>query len=361
MKKIATVTFHMAWNYGAILQTFALQKAIQGLGYESAVWNYDCKKISDCYSLIDTHRWKNIIKSLLLYRQRAKKDKNFRQFISKNIQLSEDITKENQEKLASEYDAFIVGSDQVWNYRITGGDSAYFLNFAPQHKRLSYAASLGVHGYPEEWKQLYREHLQQFAVLSTREEAGAKVIENLVHRQANVDIDPVFLISREQWNAVSAPVEMKKDYVFVYMPGEHCLEFAKELATKKHMDVIYIAYGISLIHRENNIGNTRVDTGPDEFLTLLREAKYVVTGSFHATAFSLIFHKQFMVEPPPNDGGRITGILDLVGLSDCIYHGQDVDPWPEIDWQEVDRRIAEMRSESLGHLRSYIEMAVGQE
>lgn len=361
MKKIATVTFHMAWNYGAILQTYALQIAIQGLGYSSEVWNYDCKNISACYAPINTCGWMGFIKSILLHRQLSRKDKNFRRFILQNIQLSKAITKDNQKEMASAYDAFVVGSDQVWNYRLTGGDETYFLKFAPKHKRLSYAASLGLHGYPDEWKQLYGKNLQQFAVLSTREEAGAKVLEKLVQRQANVDIDPVFLISRKQWDAVSAPVKKKKDYIFLYMPGRCCLKFAKELSVKDHIDIINIAYDISLRHREKNIGDVRIDTAPDEFLTLLREAKYVVTGSFHATALSLIFHKKFMVEPPPTDGGRITGILDLVGLSDCLYHGQDVDSWPEIDWQEVDRRIAEMRSESLEHLRSYIEMAVGQE
>ena len=153
MKKVATVTFHMAWNYGAILQAYALQQALLGLEYDSEVWNYDCKKISDCYSILDTTGLKAFIKSILMYRSKKKKKKNFKRFVAENIRLTEKITKNNRSEIAKQYNAFIVGSDQVWNYKITGGDGAYFLDFVPERrKRLSYAASFGIKEIPEERK-----------------------------------------------------------------------------------------------------------------------------------------------------------------------------------------------------------------
>lgn len=359
MKKIATVTFHMAWNYGAILQTYALQKVIEDLGYESEVWDYDCRKISVNYQPVRRESLFLFLRSLISYIPLAKKDKNFRHFVKKYIRLSAPVTKENQESLAAQYDAFVVGSDQVWNYRITGGDPAYFLSFAPARKRLSYAASLGLHGYPDEWKALYRDNLKDFARLSVREQVGADVLKDLIQRDATVDIDPVFLLSASKWKDIMAQPPKKKKYVFIYMPGTHCMELARKLAEKENLEIVNFAYGISLRHPEQNKG-MNLSGGPDEFLTSLYHAEYIVTGSFHATVFSLIFHKKFLVEPPPTDGGRIPGILGKVGLLDHLYTGEAKEI-TAVDWQRVDQELDKMRARSLKHLKENIESVVQSE
>lgn len=358
MKKIATVTFHMAWNYGAILQTYALQQAIRGLGYDSEVWNYDCKKISDCYSTWDASGLKAFIKTLFMYHSKSQKDKKFRRFVAKNIGLTDKITKNNQAEIAKQYDAFIAGSDQVWNYKLTGGDGAYFLDFVPERrKRLSYAASFGIKEIPEDKKSFYQKNLMGMGHISVREKTAASMIEELCNRKAEVVLDPVFLQTAEQWRKIMPP-KKEKGYIFVYMPGMHTIESAVNLARRKGLKIIYCSYDISLRNPKKNVGDIRLSLGPDEFLSLLDGAEYVVTGSFHATAFSLILQKKFFVEVPPMVGSRITDLLTTFDLRNRIFDHESSLEDNEIDWSEVEQKMNQLRKQSLMSLQHSIE-AVG--
>ena len=356
--KIATITFHRARNYGALLPCFALQKAIQNLGYPSEVLDYDCKQISKGYNLVKFDSKVSFIKSLLLFPFFYRKKKHYDRFIKRYISVSQSYDYHDLAKAAHDYAAVITGSDQVWNDKLTGGDGAYFLDFVPEHrKRLSYAASFGIKEIPDEQKDFYQKNLEGMGYLSVREKTAASMIEQLCGRKAEVVLDPVFLQTAEQWRAIM-PKKKEKGYIFVYMPGKHTLECAKNLARRKGLKIIFCAYDISLRRFKQNIGDIRLSLGPDEFLSLLDGADYVVTGSFHATAFSLILQKKFFVEVPPKVGSRITDLLDSFDLRDRIFNGAGALEDREMDWSKVEQKMNHLRQQSLTSLRRSIEAAV---
>lgn len=358
MIKIGIITFHKARNYGAILQCYGLQKSIDQFGYDSEVLNYDCKNISNDYRLLKTNSVVNFIKSLMLFLALYRKENKFNRFINRYLKVSDDMPKLILNHEISDYAAFITGSDQVWNYKLTDSDGTYFLDFVPDHKkRLSYAASFGIREIPEERKGFYQKNLVGMGHLSVREKTAAAMIEQLCGRKAEVVLDPVFLQTAEQWRTIM-PKKGEKGYVFVYMPGKHALECAANLARRKGLTIIFCAYDISLRRFKQNIGDIRLSLGPDEFLSLLDGADYVVTGSFHATAFSLILQKRFFVEVPPKVGSRITDLLDSFDLRDRIFNGAGALEDREIDWSKVEQRMNRLRQQSLMSLRRSIEAAV---
>lgn len=356
--KIATITFHRALNYGAILQCFSLQKAIQNLGYDSEVLDYDCKMISKDYKLLRLDSKVAFIKSLMLFPLYYRKKKNYDGFIKQYISMSCEYDRRELTEAAGKYAAIITGSDQVWNYKLTGNDSAYFLDFVPERrKRLSYAASFGIKEIPENKKSFYQKNLMEMGNISVREKTAASMIERLCDRKAEVVLDPVFLQTAEQWRKIM-PVKKEKGYIFVYMPGIHTIENAVNLARRKGLKIIYCSYGISLRSPKKNVGDVRVSLGPDEFLSLLDGADYVVTGSFHATAFSLILQKKFFVEVPPTVGSRITDLLTTFDLCDRIFDCTESLEDRPIDWSKVEQKMERLRKQSLTSLQHSIEAAV---
>ena len=356
--KIGTITFHRALNYGAILQCFALQKAVQDLGYDSEVLDYDCKMISKDYNLVRMDSKISFIKSLLLFPLYYRKKKNYERFINKYISVSRKYTHRNLTEAAEEYAAVITGSDQVWNYKLTGADSAYFLDFIPERrKRLSYAASFGIKKIPEDRKNFYQKNLMGMGHISVREKTAASMVERLCNCKAEVVLDPVFLQTAEQWRKIM-PKTKEKGYIFVYMPGAHTMETAVNLARRKGLKIIYCSYDISLRSTKKNVGDVRLSMGPDEFIALLDRADYVVTGSFHATAFSLILQKKFFVEVPPTVGSRITDLLSTFDLCDRIFDHADSPENKDIDWSKVGEKMDQLRQQSLTSLQHSIEAAV---
>lgn len=356
--KIATLTFHRALNYGAILQCYSLQKTIKDLGYESEVLDYDCRMISKDYKLLSTDSLPKFIKSLLFLPVFYRKKQNYNRFIKRFISVSKEVSYNELANVSSDYAAFITGSDQVWNYKLTGSDSKYFLDFVPeQKKRLSYAASFGIREIPKHLMKFYQRYINGMGHISVREQTAAELVGNICGRKAEVVLDPVFLQRAEDWQRLMSE-NTEKNYIFVYMPGKNTLKAARLLARTKKLKIIYCAYGYSLRNMRENIGDMRLSLGPDEFLTLLNGADYVLTGSFHATAFSLIFHKEFFVEVPENVGSRITDLLNIFGLEKRILNSELLPENCSTDWLKVSEKMDKLRKSSLMSLQKSIEAAV---
>lgn len=152
--------------------------------------------------------------------------------------------------------------------------------------------------------------------------------------------------------------EKRKGVYFCLYAGETYAGMCKESCQAKRSKDYFCAYDISLRRFKQNIGDIRLSLGPDEFLSLLDGADYVVTGSFHATAFSLILQKKFFVEVPPKVGSRITDLLDSFDLRDRIFNGAGALEDREMDWSKVEQKMNHLRQQSLTSLRRSIEAAV---
>lgn len=359
MKKIAIITFHKAKNYGAVFQVVALQRAIMGLGYESKVIDYDNRGISSSYEALRISSFSELLYSIFLYTERKRKNVFFDRFLARELITTGQVEKKDLKNLENEYDKFITGSDQVWNYLLTDSDGTYFLDFVREsRKKISYAASFGIDEIPSEKVAWYKEMLQGFGYISVREATGCNLVKKMIGRECMNDLDPVFLLDTSVWKRIMSRSVPKKKYIFVYMGGKEVVQYAHKLANEKGLSIINVVYCKSFLHPEKNVGECRIDVSPEDFLAYLYYAEYIVTGSFHATVFSIIFNKQFKVRVPNMVGSRIKDLLEFTGLQQraitMTCSVQDIDM--PVDWDTVNNVVAESRERSLVNLQRSIEL-----
>lgn len=296
MKKIGIITFHRAINYGAVLQAYALCSFLNSMGFETSVLDYRNSFFEEVYHStklsISSQSKKYSIKYMirrLLERPIAKNLENkFNSFLKLYIELSQTFDRKTLLEQNSEYNYFITGSDQVWNLDATNGDMSYFLDFADPTKRISFAASLG--GFK----------LTQECVDEIKKYKSVSVRENLTNEQlkiygivSEIHMDPVFLIEKKEWLKISDDYGIKKPYVLLFSMGKNkeLCRAAKEYADDNNLDLFYLS---------NNIGRCYLkgvkhifDASPSNFISLFYNARYIFTNSFHGTAFSILFEKQF--------------------------------------------------------------------
>ena len=370
MKKIGTITFHNSINYGAILQTYALQKCLTDLGYDSEVIDYRnsylIKNMSLCRRIVH-YAWHEIFKRILAGETRRKKTIKF---LNKHIRISKN-TYHNASQLHETppiYDVYITGSDQVWNPNITGADCSYFLTFAPAEKlRISYAPSFGLPILKDNYMNLYKEWLKSIDKLSVREDEGKEIIKEIADREATVTLDPTLLLKKHQWEEISTPYEGNLYVLCYYMLGDKKVnkaisKIAKIIANYNNWDIISIGQKeyMKLVPGYKKI----FDAGPDQFVGLFQNASYVITNSFHGTVFSIIFNKPFYVPvndklpPEKNLSSRIASLLQKLELEDRLipvdksFGMQDMQ---NIEYDKVNKLLRIERDKSLQFLKKALE------
>ena len=360
-RKIATIAFHRAINYGALLQVFALQKKIEELGGECTVLDYrsppleiENKKmvLSDCKYM------KDYIRYIFFSKNNIAKYDELREFAKHYLNISKPYYNiKDLKKDAGNYDIFITGSDQVWNSNITDGDPAYFLDFVTDvRKKNAYAASFGFSDIPIELKTFYYGKLKNFKNISTREKQGAKIIKDLLSINTPVVLDPTLLVKKEEWYSLAEDYKSKKDYILIYAFGgsANIMEFAKNLAKKTNCKIVSIANPYF-----NKLGfYYEKKAGPERFLGLMKNARYVITNSFHGTVFSINFNKEVFVEMLPkeqNVNSRLENALDLFDLKDRQVLNTDVFIVnKKIDFSKVNRILEIERRRSMEFLEKII-------
>lgn len=357
--KIGVITFHRAVNYGALLQTYALQRVLNKMNIQNEVIDYRCKAIEDRYwRVLKKQSFLSMVKTCILYKRDSKKRKKFLEFINCNIKLSKNqyLSHEDLISTNNEYDYFITGSDQVWNYNMVGFDEAYFLNFVENgHKKCSYAASLGIQTLPEEYHLKYKKLLENFDQISVRENRGKDILSNFINKDIEVVLDPTLLLDKQEWKDI-ATVPYDKDYILIYIIkwSDSLFEFAYKLSIKTGYKIKYITNGIKKPIRNAEYITT---AGIEEFVGLFLNARYIVTNSFHGTVFSLIMNKDFFLElqnpPAPND--RLENIMDTYKLR-CrqIIDGKNDKIYEKIDYNYINQKLEINKNQSLEFLRNII-------
>lgn len=294
MKKTAILTFQNTTNYGAQLQNYALQEYLKQFNEVTVkVINYDNEKIDLTERKFKLSRYKGIkglIKYLLIGWKSKIKWINFEKFRKNHMNLTKEYNKDNIKQTENKYNYFLVGSDQVWNTDITGNDYNYMLDFVRDNdKKYSYAASIGLDTLTNKKEIISK--IKRFKQINVREETAKILLEQNNVKNVKVTVDPVFLIEREEWINKLNLVPKKGNYIFVYMIDDYKENIKKirKFAKKEHLSVIYINENMF-----NSFGVKDIKTiDPKEFLEYLYGAKYVITGSFHAVSFSLIFNRDF--------------------------------------------------------------------
>jgi len=296
----------------------------------------------------------NKIKAPFRIINRFLKKKRYKEFIKRRISFSESVYDDNSIKDADiQYDLFIVGSDQVWNPDLSGGDMNYLLRFANPVKRNSYAASIGQTNLPSMYRESFPPILNSFNNISVRENMAAALLKDIgVDKHINVDVDPTMLLSEAEWNMVAGNRYDKKKYIFVYMVNcaESLLNNACDFARNNGCDVVYVGPYI----RKTGI---RYFPNPqvERILVFFRNAEFVFTNSFHGTAFSILYRKQFLIDAPYSDGRneRLYNLLALCGLTERTI--ASADRMAEvIDWAAVDAIVEKEREKSCKYIEKIV-------
>ena len=258
------------------------------------------------------------------------------------------------ESLNDEFDMFFAGSDQIWNYHFSAGRfNDYFLKFAENRKKAAISGSFGVEEIPEEWKQTYIDGLSDFAHISVREDAGARIIKDLLGREVPVLIDPVMLLSREEWIRVAKKprVDISKPYILKYYLGDESEEEKIDHWAKEN--------GYEVYELLNDKIPELYSAGPGEFISLIANAALVASDSFHCIAFSIIFRKPFVVYARLGSGNYMTSRLDTLlgkfGFQGCWKHLLKPEAYLNCDYSYVDDLIAAEQEKALAYIQTVLD------
>lgn len=370
MTETATLTW-FSGNYGSTMQAFALQKTVMELGYGNRIINYVpnkreklaffCKSSARFVTLKAKIENKKIESKFLNRDEIDLKNRKFEEFYENSFFLTEMIPVQNQMKsLNNKYRIFLCGSDQIWNPNYF--KKCNFLDFVSEsNKKIAYAPSIGMTQLTENEKKKMKSYLDRFDKISVREESSKRLIESVVDKPVQVVCDPVFLLSREKWIEKMQLKEPEEKYILCYFLGDNP-EYQK--MTEKLQESLKIKVKII---PTNTFGyalgfETQKTVGPKDWLSLLYGAEFVLTDSFHATAFSIIFNKSFYVlkrfsdTSPKSQNSRIYHLLNMTGLEDRIWQNTTNVSYIENDiWKTVDEKMRTERETSTLWLKNALE------
>lgn len=353
--KIGIMTFHRAANYGAVLQAYALQNYLSSMQNEVEIIDYRCKAIENVHSslyFLHIKGLKNKAKQFLRWPVKLKKRKAFDKFLSRKIPLSIRVDKKNiRVLLGDKYDLVIAGSDQIWNPDLTKCDMAYLLDFVTGNTdKISYAASFGIETLDKRNAERFKKYLAGFNKLSVREQQGITILKNLCNKEAAETLDPTLLLKKEDWKRFMA-VPKDKDFILLYMINysDKLMHIARKMAETERKQLVFIS---DSMRRKRGI-KYMTSVTPEEWTGLFYNAAYVVTNSFHGTAFSINFNKNVIIglsSARQNGNTRITNLLDKLSIEyDC--RSDTIDLGSDINWESVNSLLDELRESSYRFLQ----------
>lgn len=368
MSRVGILTFHTALNYGAVLQTYALQNFLKENGIENDIIDYQCPYIEKCYRpffVSDGQIINSIVRGILFGHIIRKKRRNFNNFVNSRLSLSKKVyNTSDMNNIKGDYTYFITGSDQVWSPVSAGFDEMYFLPFADKNQKYSYAASIGTSELSNEQKLLFEQRLKDYELISVREENAKSLLTEMnLTKEIEVNVDPTLLLRKESWEALISKNEFTEPYLLIFNVEKpiNDVEFAKKIAKNNNLKVVYI--NERTIKKDSDIIYKEA-VSPEEFLSLFAHAEMVVTNSFHGTVFSIIFQKQFFVELDNKKlrNMRVESLLEQLGVKDREISENYIEKLPDVpSWEQVENILEKERKKSLNYLNLINEKFVGNE
>lgn len=369
MKKTAILTlYYHNYNYGGLLQAYAMQKAITKLGYEAEQICYKLESGYDGWNPIKA----SIKKPVAYLYHRAKYGKWFDQYtvrqkkfeaFAENIPHTEVVTAQTISELSNQFDCFVCGSDQIWNP--IGWQPTLFFDFLPDDKkRISYAASIARDELTEEEYAFMEPYLDKFSAISVREKNSADML-NRKFPKLNVQAvpDPVFLLEKDEWvNLIPRRKEKDEPYIFAYFLGENGENRQKAIqyAADKNLKIRFASY-MDYVQFEWDKKHSELLASPmgvEEFLQSIANAELVLTDSFHAAAFSSILKTSFYALPrfKAQDGNSMNSrILNLVQELEILGRYTETLPveykWQEDELKHIDENLSRMQKNGMQYLK----------
>lgn len=367
-------------NYGTSLQGYAMLKKIQQLGYEVEVIHYvkqlsTIQKIKFVANAIRAGEWKSIDarltakKTLKKYPQYAagiaKRTKAVNAYKAKKLLplFHTYVGYDALHKGSLNYDAVVVGSDQVWTPMSLPNKFFNLLFVDDSVHKIAYASSFGVSEIPSFQRKETGLYLDRFYRIGVREERGKEIVEELSHQKATVVADPTLLLTREEWEAEisDARPNESEPYIFCYFLGtnQEARKAANLLRTQTGYKIITIRHMDEYVPEDELFGDEApYNVDPNDFVKYISRAAYVCTDSFHCTVFSILFHRQFMTfyrfaaTNKTGRNSRIDSLFNILGLQDRLYIGNISIIGNPIAYDKVDKRLKGLRENSLEFLKN---------
>lgn len=377
-KKIAIFSCHRDPNYGSMLQAFALAAAIKQQGWDAEYIDYyplrdprkpirrlkwvikwPFNKITGWvrpsqpkseFSFFSTIEFTNTIAAFKRFQKEyipASKQRYFYDTIKSNL-------------IVEDYYNYMVGSDQTWSPVLYMPEKPYFLDFAELPRRNAYAPSMGTTNIPDEFKMLITKKLRGFSNLSCREAANSKMLTELLGREVKHVLDPTLLLKGTDWDKIATKPKIEGDYILVYLLGEKdsIIRFAEKLAQKYQLPLYYVLTRPKYLSMKNLLSGV----GPDDWVGLVRNARYVVTDSYHGVLFCVNYNVNFYAFSKreggldSEDNGRIVEFLRFVGLEERFQDDKDNPQlFNDIDFSKANEVIRTMRISSFDYLKTCLD------
>lgn len=369
MKKVGIITMHKVWNAGSALQAYALQYITETLGYEAKLIDYKYPNLehaafSNNIKEVRSLNFKGALRVLFYivksYFVRNSHSRAYTIFYERYFKCTdlEYVSRKSLLEDPPQFDIYVTGSDQVWNPQYVGFDTSYMLDFVPEHaKRLSYASSFSTNNIPSYMHDDYARCLIKYDSISVREQSGKKLVEGLIHKNATVCCDPTLLLDDKQWGnlACESNFKVSRKYILVYIMGyaydPYPMIYQHIDSVSKKLKLPVLFYNTIRGKYKAPYGKIKVDgLGPLEFLWLFQNAAFVVTDSFHGTAFSLNFKRPFIsvIEKKDGSDSRVYNLLETTGTQ----HRAILCSKPTIH-DEVYQELTTTNEERLNELRQY--------
>ncbi len=390
-KKVGILTiYYKTINYGAMLQAYALVKAIESLGYDVEQITYDrFHDAQDIYKILDKTKPKPRQHKLFTVIRENGLFYPFKYYLHKRAAFNDNVKKEmelryraierfgrsiphsetvyiydNLTSSLKEYDTYVVGSDQVWSPFLFR--RAFFCDFVDdsQVKCIAYAVSISQSRLSEKCQEIYREKLRRFSAISLREN-NKEVIQHLTDVPIEWAVDPTLLLEKKQWDEIARERLVPEEYVFCYFlnPDKKERELATLFAKNRRLKLVTIPFvSGNYIENDYKFGNIRMTSAsPEEWISLIKYAKYIFTDSFHGTAFAHIYHKQFFSFIADDQNReraiRISALLALYGTENRFCVSEDTKNIDylmrtrDIDYSKESKEIVKRKEESFNFLK----------
>ena len=378
--KIAQITAYRI-SYGSPLQAYATQKAFLKEGISLELFRYEpagktnlkrrMKKILRFPSVI-INKLNELLFDLIkpAYRNGKKnRDKLFEDFLEKNANVSKIIkTETERDKEIRKYGAVLSGSDQTWN-PINYGERYFTCEFVPETITLiSYASSFGTSTIPKWQYRGTMNYINRFTSISLREKSGHDIVKSMSGKEYPVVLDPTLLLDRTEWEKICVKKTIKYNYIFSYLisSNKKFRELVSKFAKNINHKIIAVPHVLKyVVSDEKYCDESRFGASPDEWISFIRDAKFVFTDSYHAVIFSIIFKKRFIVMKRFRDDDvasantRIYEILSKLGLEDRIWIGGNLKEIAErdIDYDAVYKKLRVHKDVSYEYIKSlYIKL-----
>lgn len=359
--KIGILTFHNAFNYGAILQAYATQELVKNYGHNVEIIDYQNEAINRFYDQMNfslgrlpKKKFWMIPRYLIERYFFWKRKKSYQLFKDKYIQLSEKKDIREKSVIIDGYDAILIGSDQIWNKKLTGGlDDVYWGNFCSSKsvRKVAWSACMGDTNFNDGEINYIRNNIKNFYAVSVREDNLQSFLKSVTQVLYPQTIDPTLMLNKEKWDLLCHPVK-ESNYIMVYAVQDEnkTIEFARVIAKFMNKKILIVRSHSEYYWSKEN----KEHAGPAEFLSYIKYADFVITTSFHGTAFSLLFQKQFVC-PVFRKNSRVESLLKEVGLSDRrIKNTSEINNLPPIDYSIVSSKMELLKQETSSFLNSVL-------